>query len=68
MVALKNWTEFLRCANCALAGVARLTQANDSAAAFAAAIAINDMPVGFIAVSSEYGDTFFCEACDRAAA
>jgi hypothetical protein len=31
------------------------------------AIVVDDLPSGFKAVSSEYGDTFFCAVCDRAA-
>jgi hypothetical protein len=63
MTALKHWTEVLRCPNCGLAGIACLAQANG----FEAAVVINDMPVGFRPVSSEYGDTYFCESCDRPA-
>jgi hypothetical protein len=63
MVILTTWTEVLRCKNCGLIGVASLAQRSD----FAPAIVVDEMPVGFVAVSSQYGDTFFCEACGRAA-
>ena len=63
MGALEHWTEVLRCPNCGLTGVASLSQPKDGATV----IIIDEMPVGFKAVSTEYGDTFFCETCDRAA-
>jgi hypothetical protein len=63
MAALDHWTEVLRCPFCALTGVASLSQgATDDLI-----IAVDGLPSGFKAVSSEYGDTFFCEVCDRAA-
>lgn len=58
MVALEHWTEVLRCPNCGLAGVTNLSQPKQ----VAAAIVIDNMPEGFRAVSSQYGDTFFCAA------
>jgi hypothetical protein len=61
MTVSDQWTEILRCPNCAVTGVASLSQNADGA------LLINALPVGFIAVSSEYGDTFFCEACKRPA-
>ena len=59
MTALKHWTEVLRCANCGLTGVANVSHV--------AAIVIDTISEGFRAVSSEYGDTFFCEGCNRPA-
>jgi hypothetical protein len=61
MTVSDRWTEVLRCPSCTAAGVAILSQAD------AGTVTINDLPAGFRAVSSEYGDTFFCEACERAA-
>jgi hypothetical protein len=61
--AFEHWREVLRCPNCGLTGVATLSQPND----VAAAMVIDNMPVGFKAVSSAYGDTFLCEGCNRAA-
>jgi hypothetical protein len=63
MVALEHWTEVLRCPNCGLTGVANLSQPKQ----VAAAIVIDNMPEGFRAVSSQYGDTFFCVGCNRPA-
>jgi hypothetical protein len=62
-MALDHWTEVLRCSFCALTGVASLSQG----ASDGLAIVVDDLPSGFKAVSSEYGDTFFCAVCDRAA-
>ena len=61
MTVSDQWTEILRCRNCAATGVAILSQ-NGNEAVF-----IKMLPAGFKAVSSEYGDTFFCEACNRPA-
>jgi hypothetical protein len=63
MAALDHWTEVLRCSFCTLTGVASLSQATTDGLA----IVVDDLPSGFKAVSSEYGDTFFCAACNRAA-
>jgi hypothetical protein len=46
---------------CALAGVASLSQPEDAAEARVS------IPDGFKRVTTEYGDTFFCVACDRPA-
>ena len=58
---LDNWTEVLRCMHCAQTGVANLSQDANGI------IVIHSLPAGFRAVTSEYGDTFFCDACDRPA-
>jgi hypothetical protein len=63
MTVSDQWTEVLRCPHCALAGVASLSQGN----ADSSAIIIYNLPSGFRNVSSQYGDTFFCESCNRAA-
>jgi hypothetical protein len=63
MAALDRWTEVLRCPFCALTGVAVLSQA----ATDGLAVAVDELPSGFRAISSEYGDTFFCSDCNRAA-
>ncbi|WP_371422594.1 hypothetical protein [Tardiphaga sp.] len=56
-----QWTEILRCRICALTGVASLSlNGND-------AVYIKILPSGFKAVSSQYGDTFYCEGCNRTA-
>jgi hypothetical protein len=62
MAGLDRWKEVLRCPFCAVTGVASLSQGTEGLT-----IAVDDLPLGFKAVSSEYGDTFFCEVCKRAA-
>jgi hypothetical protein len=62
MTASENWTEVLRCPDCALTGVASLAQSKGNST-----IVIDSLPVGFKAVSSQYGDTFYCKACNRPA-
>jgi hypothetical protein len=61
MTVSDQWTEILRCRNCAATGVASLSQGGNDA------VAISILPAGFRAFSSEYGDTFYCEACNRPA-
>jgi hypothetical protein len=58
-----QWTEVLRCPHCALAGVASLSQSTGDGFA----IIVDSLPSGFKNVSSQYGDTFFCDSCNRAA-
>jgi hypothetical protein len=65
MIISAQWTEVLRCPHCGLAGVASLSQGNGDGDDFA--IIIDSLPSGFKTVSSQYGDTFFCESCNRAA-
>jgi hypothetical protein len=59
MTVSDQWTEILRCGNCAATGVASLSQGGNDAIVISTA--------GFRAFSSEYGDTFYCEACNRPA-
>jgi len=61
MTVSDNWTELLRCPSCALTGVANLSQGQTGS------IIVRSLPEGFRARSSEYGDTFFCQACSRPA-
>jgi hypothetical protein len=61
MTVSDQWTEVLRCPNCAATGVASLSQTSEGA------LAVNMLPAGFRAVSSKYGDTFFCAECERPA-
>jgi hypothetical protein len=61
MTVSDQWTEILRCARCALTGVASLSQTGNGA------VIIKSLPAGFRAASSQYGDTFYCEGCDRTA-
>ena len=61
MTVSDKWTEVLRCPACALTGVAVLSMEASIT------VVIEFLPQGFKAMSSEYGDTFSCRACDRAA-
>jgi hypothetical protein len=63
MAAFEHWTEVLRCPNCGLTGLANLSQPEHAGAG----IVIDAMSEGFKAISSQYGDTFFCEGCNRPA-
>jgi len=63
MAAFERWTEILRCPNCGLTGVANLSQSKH----VDAVIVIDTMSWGFKAVSSQYGDTYFCDDCNRPA-
>jgi Zn finger protein HypA/HybF involved in hydrogenase expression len=63
MAAFEHWTEILRCPNCGLTGVANLSEPS----LVGTAIVIDNISEGFKAISSQYGDTFYCEGCDRAA-
>jgi hypothetical protein len=63
MTAFECWTEILRCPNCGLTGVANLSQPKHADAV----IVIDTISGGFKASSSQYGDTYFCEGCNRPA-
>jgi hypothetical protein len=63
MTVFEHWMEVLRCLNCGLAGLANLSQPKQ----VGDAIVIDNISEGFRAVSSQYGDTFFCEDCNRPA-
>ena len=60
MTTPKYWTEILRCPDCASTAIARLAQKNDQ-------LEVESIPADFIAVTSEYGDTFYCKTCNRPA-
>lgn len=53
----EKWTEVLKCPHCALIGTADLFQNGRGI------VQALRLPAGFKVVSSEYGDTFDCEAC-----
>jgi hypothetical protein len=53
-----EWTMALRCPDCALVGVARLSKANRAASK------VDHLPEGFKSVVSDHGNTF--NAADRA--
>jgi hypothetical protein len=63
LVMTDQWTEILRCPNCALTGVALLSQPTGPNFG----IAVDHLPAGFKLVTSQYGDTFYCKACNRPA-
>ena len=54
----EKWTEVLKCPHCALIGTADLFQNGRGI------VQALRLPAGFKVVSSEYGDTFDCEACN----
>jgi hypothetical protein len=63
MTAPNRWTELLVCSNCGMSGTARLSQREKRAFDFS----VEAIPAGFKVVQLEFGDTFFCEACNRPA-
>jgi hypothetical protein len=58
MGVLEKWTELLRCPHCTLTGTADLAQEGKGI------VKTVRLPVGFKTVPSEYGDTFYCKACN----
>jgi hypothetical protein len=58
-----QWTELLTCSNCRMSGSARLSQSKKGAFDFS----VETIPAGFKVVRLEFGETFYCEACDRPA-
>jgi hypothetical protein len=60
MAVSDRWTEILRCPRCALTGVATLFHGE-------VGDVVSIIPLGFRPITSQYGDTFFCTACNRAA-
>jgi hypothetical protein len=63
MITLDKWTELLNCSNCGMSGSARLSQPEKRAYDFS----VEAVPTGFKVVRMEYGETFFCEACNQPA-
>jgi hypothetical protein len=63
MTGSDHWTEVLRCPDCALTGVADLSQTRNNSSA----VIIDHLPAGFRRVTSEYGDTFYCKTFNRPA-
>jgi hypothetical protein len=56
-----QWTMALRCPDCALVGVARLSKAKRSASN------VDHLPEGFKYIGTDYGDIFYCVTCNRPA-
>ena len=63
MTAPNQWTELLTCSTCRMSGLARLSQPGERAFDFS----VEAIPTGFKVVRLKFGDTFYCEACDRPA-
>jgi hypothetical protein len=63
MIASDQWTELLTCSNCGMSGSARLSQPEKRAYDFS----VEAVPAGFKVVRMDFGEIFFCEACNRAA-
>jgi hypothetical protein len=63
MITSNQWTELLTCSNCGMSGSARFSQPENRAYDFS----VEAIPAGFKAVRLEFGDTFYCEACNRLA-
>jgi hypothetical protein len=63
MTAGDTWTELLTCSNCGMSGPARLSQTEKRAFDFS----VEAIPMGFKVVRLEFGEIFFCEACNRPA-
>jgi uncharacterized protein YbaR (Trm112 family) len=63
MTALNQWTELLACPNCGMSGSARLSRPEKRAHDFN----VEAIPAGFKVVRLEFGDTFYCKACNQAA-
>jgi hypothetical protein len=60
MIARTQWIELLTCPNCGMSGSARLSQPGKRTYDFN----VEAIPVGFKVVRLEFGDAFFCEACN----
>ena len=63
MIASNQWTELLTCSNCGMSGSARLSQPEKRAYDFS----VEAIPAAFKIVRLEFGETFFCAACNRPA-
>jgi hypothetical protein len=63
MSASDQWTELLTCSNCGMSGSARLSKPETRAYDFS----VEAVPAGFKVVRLEFGETFYCEACNRPA-
>jgi hypothetical protein len=61
MTISEHWTEVLSCPLCKLAGVCHLSQLGTGE------VVVKSLPIGFKAVAWQYGDTFYCIACNHPA-
>jgi hypothetical protein len=60
VIASNRRIELLRCANCGMSGSARLSQPEERPYNFS----VDAIPVGFKVVRLEFGETFYCKACN----
>jgi hypothetical protein len=63
IIAHDNWTELLKCSNCGMSGPAHLSRPEKRAYNFN----VVAVPAGFKVVRVEFGETFYCEACNQPA-
>jgi hypothetical protein len=63
IVVHDRWTELLICSNCGMLGSAHLSRHEKRTYDFN----VETVPAGFKVVRLEFGDTFYCEACNRPA-
>jgi hypothetical protein len=63
MKASDQWTELLTCPNCGMSGSARLSKPENRAYDFS----VEAIPAGFKVVRLEFGETFYCKACNHPA-
>jgi hypothetical protein len=61
MTAGTRWTELLTCPNCEQSGPVHLSKGR------VYDMSVEAVTTGFKVVRTEYGETFFCKACDRQA-
>ena len=60
IIAHDKWTELLTCSNCGMSGSARLSRPEKRAYDFK----VEAVPAGFKVVPVEFGEAFYCEACN----
>jgi hypothetical protein len=63
IIAHDKWTELLTCSNCGMSGPAHFSRPEKRAYDFN----VEAVPAGFKIVRVEFGEAFYCEACNRPA-
>ena len=64
MTGRDHWTESLNCAKCAKTGTVKFSQANGRAFHEGDQdIRVDLVPIGFKAVLTEFGNSFYCDTC-----
>jgi hypothetical protein len=61
MIVSNRWSELVTCSNCGMSGSARLSLPVKRAYDFS----VEAIPAGFKVVRLEFGDAFYCEACNQ---